>query len=85
LTAAGCHASHHKGLRLWVPLMVVYAPLATLAVVKALIEIVSRPFHWDKTAHGQHGGAAAGAEITVLEDALAAGVDRPAAPMRATG
>ncbi|MEM7488688.1 MAG: glycosyltransferase [Pseudomonadota bacterium] len=83
LTAAGCHAEHHRGLRRWVPMMIVYAPLASLAVAKALVEIVLRPFHWDKTAHGQHGGAAATAEIVVLETALASGADRTAVSRRA--
>ncbi|MEM8848477.1 MAG: glycosyltransferase [Pseudomonadota bacterium] len=81
LIAAGCHASHHRRLRRWVPTMIAYAPLATLAVAKALFEVVSCPFHWDKTAHGQHGGAAAAAttDIHVLQGALAAGVDRASA------
>jgi glycosyltransferase XagB len=39
-------------LGLWAPLMHVYFPLATLAVYKALWEMVTRPFYWDKTSHG---------------------------------
>ncbi|MEM8824079.1 MAG: glycosyltransferase [Pseudomonadota bacterium] len=85
LMTAGCHAPHHRALRRWVPTMALYAPLASLAVVKALIEIVLRPFHWDKTAHGNHGGTAASAEIRVLETALVNGIDRPAARLWAGG
>jgi hypothetical protein len=36
----------------WIPTLVVYHPLATLACWRGLAQIVSRPFFWDKTAHG---------------------------------
>lgn len=36
----------------WVPTLHAYFPLATLAAWKALYELVTRPFYWDKTAHG---------------------------------
>jgi hypothetical protein len=36
----------------WVPTMKLYFPLATLAAYKALVELVTRPFYWDKTTHG---------------------------------
>ncbi len=36
----------------WVPTMSVYFPLASLASYKALIELVTKPFYWDKTTHG---------------------------------
>jgi hypothetical protein len=32
--------------------MKVYFPLATLAAYKAMIELVTHPFYWDKTTHG---------------------------------
>ncbi len=35
-----------------IPLMHLYYPLATIALAKALWEILTRPFFWDKTAHG---------------------------------
>ncbi|WP_373354175.1 glycosyltransferase family 2 protein [Pseudoroseicyclus sp. CXY001] len=34
------------------PLLWIYFPMATLALLKALYEIVVTPFYWDKTAHG---------------------------------
>lgn len=37
---------------LWVPTMYFYHPLATLAAWKALWEMATRPFWWDKTSHG---------------------------------
>jgi glycosyltransferase XagB len=37
---------------LWVPTMSLYFPLASLASYKALIELVTKPFYWDKTTHG---------------------------------
>lgn len=53
----------HRHLWPWVPTLHFYFPLATLAVYKALMELVARPFFWDKTEHGRHqpeAGAAAG-------------------------
>ncbi|MDD7970410.1 glycosyltransferase family 2 protein [Roseinatronobacter alkalisoli] len=46
---------HHRHLRLWLPTLHGYFPLAVLAVYKALWELISAPFYWDKTSHGQHG------------------------------
>lgn len=42
----------HRFLRIWVPLMHAYFPLAALATYKGLWELATRPFYWDKTAHG---------------------------------
>lgn len=42
----------HRHLMKWVPTLHAYFPLATLAAWKALYELVTRPFYWDKTAHG---------------------------------
>ena len=36
----------------WVPTMKLYFPLASIAAYKALVELVTRPFYWDKTTHG---------------------------------
>lgn len=36
----------------WVPAMVLYYPLATISLMKAVAELVTRPFYWDKTPHG---------------------------------
>jgi cellulose synthase/poly-beta-1,6-N-acetylglucosamine synthase-like glycosyltransferase len=36
----------------WIPLLLIYYPLATLACWRGVLQIVSRPFYWDKTAHG---------------------------------
>ncbi len=47
-------APEHRFLRKWVPTLHVYYPLATLAAVKAIAEIVTRPFYWDKTHHGDY-------------------------------
>lgn len=53
----GTRARHHRHLRLWLPTLHGYFPLAVLAVYKALWELVSAPFYWDKTNHGKHGAA----------------------------
>ncbi|RVT86726.1 glycosyltransferase [Rhodobacteraceae bacterium CCMM004] len=36
----------------WIPALQVYFVMASIALAKALIEAVVRPFFWDKTAHG---------------------------------
>ncbi len=36
----------------WVPTTIAYFPLAAVASYRALADIVTRPFFWDKTAHG---------------------------------
>jgi glycosyltransferase XagB len=42
----------HRWLIPWVPTMHFYHPLGAIASWKALVELVVRPFYWDKTAHG---------------------------------
>ncbi|MCV2873369.1 glycosyltransferase [Defluviimonas sp. WL0050] len=42
----------HRHLQKWVPTLHVYFPLAALSSYKALYEWITRPFYWDKTAHG---------------------------------
>lgn len=49
---AALSARRHRHLRLWVPTLGFYFPLATLAAWRALWELVLHPFHWDKTEHG---------------------------------
>lgn len=45
----------HRHLRFWVPTLHLYFPLASLAAMKGFFEIVTRPFYWDKTDHGDFG------------------------------
>lgn len=48
----GTRRTRH-GLSLWwVPTMKLYFPLASFAAYKALWELATRPFYWDKTTHG---------------------------------
>jgi len=42
----------HGRLAPWVPSLHFYFPLASLAMIKALYELVLAPFYWDKTSHG---------------------------------
>jgi len=49
--------ARHRWLWLWVPTLHFYFPLAALAAYKGIWELVSKPFYWDKTAHGQNSGA----------------------------
>ncbi|MBP1805419.1 glycosyltransferase family 2 protein [Rubellimicrobium aerolatum] len=48
----GARRAGKPGLAFWSPTLMLYFPLATLAVYKALWELAARPFHWDKTEHG---------------------------------
>ncbi|MBK5926810.1 SlyX family protein [Rhodobaculum claviforme] len=65
-----------RWLRPWVPTLHVYHPLATLAALKALWEVVVQPVYWDKTAHGRFDGAAPPAVVV-------AGARRVATPQAA--
>ena len=48
----GLRRSHHQLSLWWVPTMKLYFPLASLAAYKALVELATKPFYWDKTTHG---------------------------------
>ncbi|MBS8227053.1 glycosyltransferase [Vannielia litorea] len=50
----GTRLAGHLALRKWVPTLHFYYPLGALASYKALWEIVTKPFYWDKTTHGLH-------------------------------
>jgi cellulose synthase/poly-beta-1,6-N-acetylglucosamine synthase-like glycosyltransferase len=45
-------ATSHRGLGWWVLAMHIYFPLGTISAWRAMAEIVTRPFFWDKTMHG---------------------------------
>ncbi len=51
-------------LGLWAPALMLYFPLATLAAWKGLIEVITKPYYWDKTAHGIFAPATAPAAAT---------------------
>ena len=42
----------HRHLMKWVPTLHAYFPLASVSAYRALLECATRPFHWEKTAHG---------------------------------
>jgi cellulose synthase/poly-beta-1,6-N-acetylglucosamine synthase-like glycosyltransferase len=53
--AAGLYAVRapgHRHLLPWVPSLHFYFPLGCIAAYKALWELVTAPFYWDKTEHG---------------------------------
>lgn len=52
LGAIALRRTGHRVSLLWVPSMHLYHPFATLAAWKALWEMGTRPFWWDKTSHG---------------------------------
>jgi cellulose synthase/poly-beta-1,6-N-acetylglucosamine synthase-like glycosyltransferase len=49
---AGNRRTRHGLSPWWVPTLKLYYPLASIAAYKALLELVTRPFYWDKTPHG---------------------------------
>ncbi len=49
----GLARTNHRLSPLWVPTMILYYPLATLAAYKAAWEMLVQPFYWDKTSHGE--------------------------------
>lgn len=58
LTATALRLAGHAIGWPWLLLTTPYFALATLAAIKALVQSVARPFHWEKTRHGQHDGNA---------------------------
>ena len=42
----------HRSLRMWIPLLDIYFLLASVATILGLAELLVKPFHWRKTAHG---------------------------------
>ena len=52
VSAMAAHRAGKSWLIVWAPTLQVYFLLASFAVYKALIEIVTRPYYWDKTVHG---------------------------------
>ena len=42
----------HRHLMPWTLLMTLYMGLGTLAIYKGMWELLTRPFYWEKTAHG---------------------------------
>ncbi len=49
----------------WAPTLHFYFPLAAVAAYKGVIELATKPFYWDKTAHGVFAPTAAPAKRTV--------------------
>jgi len=48
----GLTRTRHRLSLWWVATMSVYFSLACLAAYKAVFEIATKPFFWDKTTHG---------------------------------
>ena len=45
--------ARHRKLRWWIPLLDLYFLLASAAALLGMLELLYRPFHWRKTAHGR--------------------------------
>jgi len=48
----GMRRAGHRIHPIWIATMQVYGLLAGFAAYKALAEVLTKPFYWDKTAHG---------------------------------
>jgi cellulose synthase/poly-beta-1,6-N-acetylglucosamine synthase-like glycosyltransferase len=48
----GARRAGKERLALWAPALLLYFPLCTVALYRALWEVARDPFRWDKTAHG---------------------------------
>jgi glycosyltransferase XagB len=48
----GLGRTKHRMSPFWAITLLLYQPLATLAAYKALWELLTKPFYWDKTSHG---------------------------------
>jgi cellulose synthase/poly-beta-1,6-N-acetylglucosamine synthase-like glycosyltransferase len=76
----GVSGPRHRHLMPWAITLGLYFPLATMAAAKALFEMVTRPFFWDKTCHGvddaAHEAPPAGPPAAIPDPGL------PAAPAR---
>lgn len=55
IAALALRRSRHPFSPAWVPLLMLYHVMAVPAAWKALWEVVTRPFYWDKTDHGLFG------------------------------
>ena len=49
---AGLRRTGHRLNPLWAVTLTVYHMLGTFAACKALLELLTKPFYWDKTSHG---------------------------------
>ncbi|MCP1168881.1 glycosyltransferase family 2 protein [Limimaricola litoreus] len=52
VAALAAHRAGHARLALWAPALQIYFPLATVAMWRAIWQLLRCPFHWDKTRHG---------------------------------
>jgi cellulose synthase/poly-beta-1,6-N-acetylglucosamine synthase-like glycosyltransferase len=68
-----CCRPEHRHLLPWTVTVDLYFPLATVAAAKALFEMVTRPFYWDKTAHGVHDAGEAAEAAAAADRTRASG------------
>ena len=47
-----CNQTKHRHLLKWVPSLHFYFPLGSMAAYKGFLDLLYKPFYWDKTAHG---------------------------------
>ncbi|WP_347852529.1 glycosyltransferase [Planktomarina sp.] len=59
-----CNQAKHRHLLKWVPSLHFYFPLGSMAAYKGFLELLYKPFYWDKTAHGISLATAPAAPLT---------------------
>ena len=52
IAALAAYRAGQPRLALWAPALQIYFPLATVAMWRAIWQLLRCPFHWDKTRHG---------------------------------
>ena len=63
MTARALQQTGRLAMAGWILTLPVYFLLGSLAVYKALYEMLHKPFYWDKTQHGKFGGSKSGAAV----------------------
>lgn len=48
----GAHRAGKRWLMLWTPTLLLYFPLGTIGAFKGILELIAKPYFWDKTEHG---------------------------------
>lgn len=70
VTVLAIRAAGKPGLAPWAPTLHFYFPLAAAAAYKGVIELATKPFYWEKTAHGIFAPSAEGTVTRPLRQPL---------------
>ena len=54
LSLLGAHKRHRYGIVKYTLLTPIYWLFLSIATIRALLQIIFKPHHWEKTSHGSH-------------------------------